>query len=60
MTDKHSKPSPNDQRSDSKNPNNPAHQAGQDDRSRRMNPQDPHYEAPPPAPAKPPAPVNKP
>lgn len=29
---------PNDQRSDSKNPNNPAHKQGQDNRSNQLNP----------------------
>lgn len=31
---------PNDDRSDAKNPNNPAHQAAQDNRSRQLNPED--------------------
>lgn len=30
--------SPNDQRSDVKNPNNPEHKAAQDNRSRQLNP----------------------
>ena len=34
-------PAPNDQRSDVKNPNNSAHQADRDNRSRQLNPQDP-------------------
>lgn len=32
------RPSPNDQRSNALNPNNPAHKASQDDRSRQLNP----------------------
>ncbi|WP_164011851.1 hypothetical protein [Pyxidicoccus trucidator] len=31
-------PNPNDQRSDTKNPNNPAQKASQDNRSNQMNP----------------------
>lgn len=31
-------PTPNDQRGDSKNPNNPAHKAAQDNRSNQLNP----------------------
>ncbi len=38
-------PTPNDQRSDALNPNNPAHQAAQDNRSRQLNPQDPAWHA---------------
>lgn len=36
-------PSPNDQRSNVKNPNNPAHQAGRDNRSNQMNPNNPTH-----------------
>ena len=36
-------PSPNDQRSDVKNPNNPQHQQDQDNRSRQQNPQNPAH-----------------
>jgi hypothetical protein len=35
---KKSPPSPNDQRSNVKNPNNPAHQAARDNRSNQLNP----------------------
>ena len=37
MTEK-SRPSPNDQRSDVKNPNNPAHKDAADNRSNQKNP----------------------
>jgi hypothetical protein len=51
MSTKPSQTPPNDQRSDVKNPNNPAHKDAQDDRSRQLNPQDPKHqpkqEAPP-------------
>lgn len=33
------RPTPNDQRSDAKNPNNPAHKAATDNRANQMNPQ---------------------
>jgi len=33
-----SQPSPNDQRSDTKNPNNPAHKQADDNRSNQLNP----------------------
>ena len=36
MSDKNR--TPNDQRSDAKNPNNPEHKAGQDNRSNQLNP----------------------
>jgi hypothetical protein len=36
----------NDQRSDVKNPNNPAHKDAGDNRSRQLNPKDPKYEGP--------------
>jgi len=36
-------PSPNDQRSDTLNPNNPAHSAAADNRSNQMNPNNPAY-----------------
>jgi hypothetical protein len=35
--------SPNDDRSDSMNPNNPAYQASEDNRSDQMNPNNPEY-----------------
>jgi hypothetical protein len=38
MTDQKKPPSPNDQRSNVKNPNNPAHKAAQDNRANQMNP----------------------
>jgi len=38
-----SSPSPNDQRSDTMNPNNPANQAAADNRSNQMNPNNPAY-----------------
>ena len=51
MTTKPSQPTPNDQRADVNNPNNPAHKDAQDNRSGQLNPQDPkHQPAPPPAP----------
>ncbi|MHA1169880.1 MAG: hypothetical protein ACTSRU_18785 [Candidatus Hodarchaeales archaeon] len=34
---------PNDDRSDSKNPNNPAYQASVDNRSDQLNPNNPEY-----------------
>ena len=40
---KGSAPSPNDQRSDVKNPNNPAHKSAQDNRSNQMNPNNPAH-----------------
>ena len=55
MSNKQSPPKPNDQRSDVKNPNNPAHQEAGDNRSRQLDPQDPKHQAPresQPAPAK--------
>jgi hypothetical protein len=56
MSSKHSKPTPNEQRSDVKNPNNPAHKDAADHRSRQLNPADPQSqgprEPPPPAPGK--------
>lgn len=36
-------PTPNDQRSDTKNPNNPAQKASQDNRSNQMNPNNPRH-----------------
>lgn len=33
-------PTPNDARSNAKNPNNPAHKYAQDNRSRQLNPKD--------------------
>ncbi len=36
-------PSPNDQRSDAMNPNNPAHGSAADNRSNQMNPNNPAY-----------------
>jgi hypothetical protein len=47
--------SPNDQRSNSKNPNNPAHKSAQDNRSNQLNPNqqprhDPDSRTPPPLP----------
>ncbi len=38
-----SSPSPNDQRSDVMNPNNPSHHAASDNRSNQMNPNNPAY-----------------
>ena len=38
-------PSPNDQRSNVKNPNNPASHAASDNRSNQMNPNNPAYRA---------------
>jgi hypothetical protein len=37
--------SPNDQRSDSKNPNNPEHKDGVDNRSNQKNPNNPAHES---------------
>ena len=56
MSHKQPPPKPNDQRSDVKNPNNPAHKEAQDNRSRQQNPADPKHQAP----REPPAPVKKP
>lgn len=36
-------PTPNDQRSDVKNPNNPQHQQNQDNRAGQLNPQHPAH-----------------
>ncbi len=36
-------PTPNDQRSDTLNPNNPAHKSAQDNRSNQMNPNNPRH-----------------
>ena len=36
--------SPNDDRPDSKNPNNPAYQSAMDNRSNQLNPNNPEYE----------------
>jgi hypothetical protein len=58
MSKKHSPPTPNDQRSVVKNPNNPAHQDARDNRSRQRNPEDPQYQGPREPP--PPAPIKKP
>jgi hypothetical protein len=56
MSDKKA-PLPNEQRSDVKNPNNPAHQGAGDNRSRQLNPKDPTHQGP----REPqPAPVKKP
>lgn len=37
------RPTPNDQRANALNPNNPAHRASQDNRSRQLNPNDDAY-----------------
>jgi len=39
------KHSSNDQRSNSKNPNNPAYKASTDNRSNQLNPNNPEYES---------------
>lgn len=39
-------PTPNDQRSNTKNPNNPAQKASQDNRSNQMNPNSPRHNTP--------------
>lgn len=57
MNDKSSPPTPNDQRSDVKNPNNPANKDARDNDSRQRNPQDPKHQPPPAQP--PPSPVKK-
>jgi hypothetical protein len=52
MNNKTSQPTPNDQRADVKNPNNPAHKDAQDNHGRQLNPQDPkHQPAPEPQPS---------
>jgi hypothetical protein len=38
-------PSPNDQRSNVKNPNNPSHKAARDNRANQLNPQHPAYKS---------------
>lgn len=48
------RPSPNDQRSNALNPNNPSYKASQDNRSRQLNPED---KAKPTTPPSPPAPI---
>lgn len=45
MTDK--KPTPNDDRSNVKNPNNPAHQADADNRAGQLDPKNPKHQPPP-------------
>ena len=44
---------PNDQRANVKNPNNPAHQDAQDNRSEQLDPQNPKHQPPPEAPPNP-------
>ena len=49
------KPTPNDQRSNVKNPNNPAHKSDQDNRANQLNPNNPAHwssrgQTPPPTP----------
>lgn len=41
--DSSKKPTPNDQRSNVKNPNNPQKQAADDNRSRQLNPESPAH-----------------
>ncbi|RKH62106.1 hypothetical protein [Corallococcus llansteffanensis] len=43
---KHKNPTPNDQRSNTKNPERPEHKAAQDNRANQMNPQRPNSPAP--------------
>jgi hypothetical protein len=38
-------PSPNDQRSNTLNPNNPAHQSANNNRSNQLNPNNPAYKS---------------
>jgi hypothetical protein len=38
-------PSPNDQRSNALNPNNPAHKEARDNRANQLNPNNPAYES---------------
>jgi hypothetical protein len=47
MSNKPSKPTPNDQRADAKNPNNPARKAAQDNRAQQLDPQNPKHQPPP-------------
>ena len=54
MSTKHTHPTPNDQRSDVKNPNNPAHKEAQDNRSRQLDPKNPQNAPPPVTPQDPP------
>ncbi|MFG0456724.1 hypothetical protein [Shewanella mangrovisoli] len=44
MAQNSSRYTPNDQRSNSKNPNNPANKAVNDNRSRQMNPEHPTFQ----------------
>lgn len=44
MSNEASKPTPNDQRANVKNPNNPAHKDARDNTSRQANPQDPKHQ----------------
>jgi hypothetical protein len=53
MSTKPSQPTPNEQRSDTKNPNNPAHKDAQNNRSRQLNPEDPMNQPPKEAPPSP-------
>lgn len=46
---KHKNPSPNDQRSNTKNPERPEHKSAQDNRSNQMNPNHPHNPQSPPS-----------
>jgi hypothetical protein len=57
MSTKGSHPTPNDQRANVKNPNNPAHKAAADNHAQQLDPQDPKHQGPREAP---PAPVKKP
>ena len=51
MSTKTSPQTPNDERADVKNPNNPAHKDARDNHSRQLNPQDPRHQPPPTEPA---------
>jgi hypothetical protein len=55
MSTESSKPTPNDQRADVNNPNNPAHKDAQDNRSEQLDPKNPKHQpqqGAPPGPAK--------
>lgn len=46
MSQKPSRPTPNDDRANTMNPNNPAHKDAQDNRAGQLNPEDPKHNPP--------------
>jgi len=47
MSTTKSPPTPNDERANVKNPNNPAHKDAQDNRAEQLDPQNPKHQPPP-------------